>query len=86
MAKFYPCMYVCIHVCVGSNKSNCVIRELRYTKKSTRKRFQKQMSNNRKTIVIISGLVCTGLTCYVTAITYYNNNNIIQKLSYFFAA
>ena len=70
---------------LGSNKSNRVISESCYTKKSTRKRFQKRMSNNRKTIVIISGLVCTSVTCYVTPITYNNNNNIIGKLSLFFA-
>ena len=40
----------------------------------------KRMSNNRKIIVIISCLVCTGVTCYVTAITYNNNNNIINMI------
>ena len=69
---------------LGSNESNRVISESCYTKKSTRKRFQKRISNNRKTIVIISSLVCTGVTCYVTAITYNNNHNIIKKLSFCF--
>ena len=68
---------------LGSNELNRVISESCYTKKSTRKRYQKRMSNNRKTIVIISCLVCTGVTCYVTAITYNNKNNIIIELSKF---
>ena len=63
---------------LGSNESNRVVSESCYTEKSTRKRFKKR-SNNGKTIVLISDLVCTGVTCYVTAITYNNNNNIIKK-------
>ena len=33
-----------------------------------------------KTIVNISCLVCTGVTCYVTAVTYNNNDNIMKVL------
>ena len=74
-------MNIVITRSLGSNESNRVISESCHTKKSTRKRYQKRVSNNRKTIININCLVCTGVTCYLTAITMitYNNNNIIIK-------
>ena len=40
--------------------------------------------SNRKMIVIISDLVCTGVTCYVTGVTYNNNYNIMKNIIIFF--
>ena len=64
---------------LGSNKSNRVISESCYTKPSTRKRFQKRMSNNRRTIYRNYKWSCLHrCNAHVTAITYNNNNNIIK--------